>query len=91
MLAVVDFGVILQRFEVGDDFSGCSQLGGQALFKNRGERVGFTDRCESWKKQVDLNNLSISGGSEANAVILNFELSAEGVEVLADFAAGFRV
>ena len=91
VLVVVDFGMVFQRFEVGDDFSGHSQLSGQAFLKNRGEGVGFADRCKPRKKQVDFNDLAITRGSEADAVVLNVEFSAEGVEVRANFAAGFRV
>ena len=40
---------------------------------------------------MDLDDLSIAGGAEAHAVILNAEFGANGVESLTDFAASFGI
>src|ERR1039458_3740805 len=76
---------------MGDDFGRHSQIGGQALFENGGEGMGIADRCEAREQKVNLDDLAIAGGSEADTVVLNIEFIAEGVEALANLAACFRI
>src|SRR5208282_5956666 len=88
---VVDVGMVFQRLQVSSDFSGHPQLGGQALFKNGGQAVSLADWRLAREQQVYFDDLAISGGSEAYAVVLNVQFRANCIQLAANFPAGFRI
>jgi hypothetical protein len=59
----VDCVVVFEAFEVSDDLGGSAEGGGQAVFDDRGEAVGFADGGGSGKEEVDLDDLARGKGS----------------------------
>src|SRR5208282_3409425 len=53
-----------------------------------GEAVGLADRCQAREQQVHFDNLAVSGGSEAYAMVLNGQLGANGIQLVANLPAG---
>ena len=71
MLLAVGIGMVFQGFQVSRDFSWHPQFGRQAFFQNRCEAVGLAHGREARKQQVHFDDLSVSGGSESNTMVLN--------------------
>ena len=91
MLVGVHGFVVFFGLEVGDDLGGDREAGGESFFQEGGGGVGCSQKGVMGEEQVDFHEVAVAGGAEADAVVVEAEFVAEGVELLADFVADFRV
>src|ERR1019366_4078696 len=76
---------------MSDDLRGHPQVGRETFLQNCCEAVGLTDCCQAWEQQVYFDDLAVSGGSKANAMILNRQVRAERIQLGSNFPASFRI
>jgi hypothetical protein len=69
-------GVIFQGLEVSDNLGGHPEVDRRTFLQDGCEPMSLADRGQAREQQVDIDDLAVSGSSEAYAMVLNGELRA---------------
>ena len=71
---------------MGDHFGGHAKLGREALLYHGRQPVGFAQRSISGEEQMYFDELPVTRGPEAHAVIIQAQLCTNRIELLPYFA-----
>ena len=83
--------VVFQGFQVGDHFCRPAQFHRQTFFERSCQSMRLPDRRRLREQQVHFNEIPVSRGAAAHAMIMHSKFVADCVELLADLLIGFRV
>jgi hypothetical protein len=81
--------LVFQRFQMRDHFRGLST--GSRSSSAVASPVRLSHGRGVWKQQVHFNDLPVSGRAVAHPMIMRAEFVTEGIELLADLLAAFRI
>jgi len=91
MRGAVLSGVILSGFQVGENFGGDVQGGGDLALDFRSDGVGGAEGSDAREQKVDIDEEAVAGTAETQTVVGEAVAGGEIVEAGADGAPGRRV
>ena len=83
--------VVFERFQVSDHFRGLAEFYRQTFFQHSRQPMRLSYWRGQRKQKMHFDDLPVSGGAEAHAVIVHRKFVADRVQLLANLRTGIRI